>query len=548
MKKFMLTALTVVAVTFSALAARAQEPKPVVVVSWAGYDELIRDVDYLGKISDNPDLSKSIEGAIAFFTQFQGLAGLDKAKPVGIALNTDGASFTPLGFIPVTDLKKLLGVLAPHVGEAADAGDDVKRLMAGRAPLFIKEQKGWAFIGMSKEALQGTLPADPVTLLDGLNKEYDLGARIYVQNVPPAYRDWAMQLIQQSAEQNLRKAAGPQAEQLQKQLGQLKTVFNDLDRVSFGWAIDSVEKRFLADFSFTAVKGSKLAQQVVASQQVQTSLAGFMLDDAVFKALMTSVISPEDIETALFALADARKQLLASIDKGSFKDETERDLVRTWATQLVSVGEDTLKTGRYSAGAAVVGEGPFTFVVGGEIASGNQLEKLFLDVVSHLQKKPELKNQDIEITLNSDKESGITFHEIALPVPPIGKDAEKIEAIIGEEIVLTFGFSKDRFFVALGEDGVDTIVDIIESSAKGSLKTLPFQAALALSPILDVAAELDDDPKLKLFADFLEPPKDHIRLTTPLRNEGIQSRFEIEESILAAFGKLVHAEMTKPRR
>ena len=79
-------------------------------------------------------------------------------------------------------------------------------------------------------------------------------------------------------------------------------------------------------------------------------------------------------------------------------------------------------------------------------------------------------------------------------------------------------------------------------------KALPVQASLALSPILDLATELDDDPKVKQFAEFLDPPKDHIRITSRLLNEGVLGRFEVEESILAAFGKLVHAEMTKPKR
>mgnify|MGYP000938061406 CR=1 FL=1 len=70
------------------------------------------------KTCDMPDLAQSVEGLVAFVTQFQGLAGLDKAKPIGVAVNTDGAQFQVIGFVPVTDLGKLLSALQGAVGEA----------------------------------------------------------------------------------------------------------------------------------------------------------------------------------------------------------------------------------------------------------------------------------------------------------------------------------------------------------------------------------------------------------------------------------------------
>ena len=86
--------------------------KPILVVSLAGYQRIMDDLAFVGKLSDSPDLAKNLEGMITFFTQGQGLAGLDKTKPWGLAASTDGLSFQLLGFIPVTDLKKLLDFAA----------------------------------------------------------------------------------------------------------------------------------------------------------------------------------------------------------------------------------------------------------------------------------------------------------------------------------------------------------------------------------------------------------------------------------------------------
>ena len=100
MKKTLLSALAVALLLASTAPARAQDaPKPFAIVALAGYDELRNDVDFIGQLSDNPDLVKSLDGIVALFTQFQGLAGLDKSKPLGVSIATDGQSFQALGFV-----------------------------------------------------------------------------------------------------------------------------------------------------------------------------------------------------------------------------------------------------------------------------------------------------------------------------------------------------------------------------------------------------------------------------------------------------------------
>ena len=118
MKKTLLSTIAVaLLLAGSASRAAAQgDMKPILVVSLAGYQRIMDDLAFVGKLSDSPDLAKNLEGMITFFTQGQGLAGLDKTKPWGLAASTDGLSFQLLGFIPVTDLKKLLDALIGLLG------------------------------------------------------------------------------------------------------------------------------------------------------------------------------------------------------------------------------------------------------------------------------------------------------------------------------------------------------------------------------------------------------------------------------------------------
>ena len=61
--------------------AVAADAKPVAVVSIAGYDAMMSDLDFLGSLSDAPQLGQMVEGFLSFFTKAQGLVSF--LAPVG---------------------------------------------------------------------------------------------------------------------------------------------------------------------------------------------------------------------------------------------------------------------------------------------------------------------------------------------------------------------------------------------------------------------------------------------------------------------------------
>ena len=74
MKKLLFSLFALVACLAGQAPVSAQEMKPVVVVSLAGYDELMSDVDFLGQISGIPMLNAQMaEGILQQTTQGQGL-------------------------------------------------------------------------------------------------------------------------------------------------------------------------------------------------------------------------------------------------------------------------------------------------------------------------------------------------------------------------------------------------------------------------------------------------------------------------------------------
>ena len=88
-----LLALVILACSWSLWAASArslQDFKPIAVATVSSYDEIKGDVAFLGKISENPYLADGLEAMLNLMTNSQGLAGLDKSRPSGLVVETNG--------------------------------------------------------------------------------------------------------------------------------------------------------------------------------------------------------------------------------------------------------------------------------------------------------------------------------------------------------------------------------------------------------------------------------------------------------------------------
>lgn len=59
----------------------AAETKPIAALAVASYNDLVSDVNFVGKLIDRPELGTAIDGLVAVVTQGKGLAGVDKSRP-----------------------------------------------------------------------------------------------------------------------------------------------------------------------------------------------------------------------------------------------------------------------------------------------------------------------------------------------------------------------------------------------------------------------------------------------------------------------------------
>jgi len=244
--------------------------KPIVTVGFSGYDEVLKDVEHIGNLTGNAQLAQMVEGQLN--EAAGGLAGLDKQKPWGLVVAVDesklGAGGGPPGmpfgpgmlsafqgyaFVPVTDLKQLLGALQPMVGDPADAGNGVLKIDSDGQPLFLKEQSGWVFVSTSPEMLAST-PADPVPLLGGLNESYDLAVRITLANLPESLREGILGMMQMMTAMRRPGETDEQhamrSKMAEQTMEQMTTALNELDALTVGLAVDRAAST--ASFEYVA--------------------------------------------------------------------------------------------------------------------------------------------------------------------------------------------------------------------------------------------------------------------------------------------------------
>ena len=545
--------------------------KPVAVISIASYDRIMSSIAYIGKLSNNPELDKNLEGMLKLFTQGQGVNGLDRTRPLGAAVSTDGMQFQPLVFVPVVKLQQLLDSLAPiaAIGEAKDIGNGVFELQNENMKLYVKEQSNWAFIAQVPESL-ANLPKDPSKLLGGLDTRYEVALRLHVQNIPDMYRTFVIDQIKAGVESGLERKEDEEdaqyelrKKQIENQVQSMVTAINETDRLTVGWKLDQDKNISYVDLRVTALPNTKSARQFAAVTKTRSRYTGFLVPDAAVTVNFAADIPKEDITqagTMLEAFQAAAMEEIAQQDK--LPDDATRKLAQEVVGELLGAVRATLDKGRADGGGAVVLDNHKLAVIAGGFVADPQAVERALHKVDKLAKEKDPKFPGVQF--DADKHGDVRFHTLSIPI------TEKKEAVrlLGDPVQLAVGIGSDSVYLAFGADSLPKLKGVIDKSkSSGNKPVLPMQLSLALRPILEFAAAMEKqkaadngDPVANgedeeadqgaqagnsrhmvleaLAAEVAKSEgKDHVRVTAhPIRN-GMLYRLLAEEGVLKLLGQ-----------
>ncbi len=512
--------------------------KTVAVVTIASYDRLMSDVAFIGKLAGNPDLDKNIDGAIQLFTQGQGLNGLDKKRPLAITLTTDGQQFQPMLVVPVTDLKQLLESLAGLIGEASDAENGAFELNVFGQQVFVKESGGWAFVAQSTEAF-ANLPADPLKTLGGLDKSYDLAARIYVQNVPDLYRSLFIDNLRKGVEGAMSRKEDESDEDyaarkkiVEAQTDLLTKIINEVEQLTVGVAIDAKAKSAHLDLSVVGVPGSDSAKTLSRLKNNASDFAGFLVDDAAASLNITLKTSPETGGQIAAGLQTFLAQALQHIDTQSSLNDDSKKLAKEMVKELFDAVQSTLESGRIDAGATLnLSDKAMTLVAGAYVAEPKNVEAALKKFAKLMANEPNFPG----IKFDAAEYQGIRFHTTSVPVP----DSEDISKVLGGKLDVAVGIGAKSVYLALGTDSMTLCKSLIDKSkGQASKQLVPVQLHISLAPIFQFAAAMHDEPQVKALAEELAQAKgsDRVHITLAPDGNATRLRIEAEEGVLQLIG------------
>lgn len=515
--------------------------KPVAVVSVASIDELLADVDWMTQVGGAGDVGGMIKFMARGFT-----AGIDRAKSSGGYVTLD-EQMEPkvVGFIPVTDLKKVLLTFQEQVGKPEDAGDGVLEIGTDQPrSMFIKEQDGWAYFSEAKDNLV-SLPKDPSKLMAEMDAQYDVAVRVFMKNIPAQLKKMAVtemkaaferSLEQQLARQDADEAQREIAENVQRNvLKSIATFIEESDQITVGWAVDTNAKTTYLDFGVTAVEGTSLARRMALVRDTTSDFAGFLLLKAAATLNFSSRLHKDDIQQISLMLQAARERLQARIEKDkNLQDQDSRDAAKQQVGILFDVLLETVRSGKLDGGAAFRLESQaITFAAGGYVADGPAVEEAVKKLVNIAKQEPEFPEG---VKFSEAKHGDIRLHKMSIPLPA---DEQEARQFLGDQLDVVLGIGETSVYLAVGKDSEKALKHILDKSASSSDKVVPpSQLNVSLAPILKFFAEIDQNPLLTELAAALAKSEgqDRISITSKPIERGAITRLELQQGVLESIG------------
>ncbi len=531
----------------------AAESKPIAALTVASYNDLKSDLDFVGSLVERPQLGAVMDGGVALITQFKGLVGVDKTRPWGAIVQASGETdFSVYVFVPVTNFKQALSLLELY--STVDSEGDVYKLTPkdGKKVGYVKQQGAWAFFAEKPEVL-AHCDADPIALLGSLKKEYIVGGRVFLANVPEGLREKFISGLHEGIATAAAKKDNESEEEFasrKKVLDQIEPyitrVFSELDQVVLGWGLDRTKEKTFVDVSVIAKSGTKTAEEMGLAAKCLTNLAGFRVPGAAFTAAIAGKMPPAKQEIAASVIEVARGKALAEIKKKAPEDK------RAVAKEVVNDGGDLLqkivKSGHMDGAASVlVGPKAATGLLAGYVADGALLDKILHTIAKAvIEEHPELEQF---LKLDAEKSHSINFHKISIPLPEDSDDAQKVIQLLGANLDIVIGVGKENAYLAVGRDAMATLQKAIEGSASAGAKAVsPLEVSLSVQSVasaMAVVGKPHERPQAAMVESELKktPGKDHVVLAARPISNGVQVRLEVEQGLIRLFGRLVVMQM-----
>ncbi len=533
--------------------------QPMLVVSTNKIEQLMANVTYLLRAVNQPEI-----GGMATMTVNQFSRGLDRSRPIGVAVSLNEAGNpVPVVMLPISDLKAFFaGLASANMGEPEDLGAGLYTVDVGFRPIFAKQMDKWLIVGQQEDAVKEfkQVPAD---LLQSLSSRYDVGVKLDVQNVPAQIRDSFVGQLKDSyqrtnADNNAkmereldkagasatteeekdsiakRKAGMQVASQIQSaQIEQIEDMIKNTKQVVVGLSVDSANKQLYLEAASEFVAGSKLDAQIARSATAKTVFSGVHAEGEAISIAFTDLIDPAQIpqiEQSVSAAIDA----FTKSPSNSQAEPGIADLVK----ELKSIVIKSIQNGTVDGAASITLESGLNLVAVSYVADGKQLAAAIQK--AHASMKSGESTPQIKFNASNHRGAAIHLGSVKLP-----SDADKVaRKIFSDTVTFAIGTTDKAVYVAVGsqaEANLKAALDRVSSAPPAVGK--PMDLKIEVGPLLDYFQSVQPSPIVEAMIQAAQnfTSNDTLTIKSELVPHGAVVRVTVEEGILRAIGAAAKA-------
>ncbi|MBR4834346.1 MAG: hypothetical protein IKU86_08480 [Thermoguttaceae bacterium] len=470
----------------AAFGADSGKTRAVAVVAGAGYDATWEAAE---RIAAEMKFAEAIETVRAIYGDVQ---GVDRSKPFGLVVATDGSEIVPFAFLPVASVEKIEFVGASDLKEKIEKTPE--GIFLGAAPrLRLLEKDGWLFVfEAGKEAFVPT--TDPTAWIDGGEKAGFLSVDVDLTALPKELLEAGFAALRQKAAENAPTDDEAALEQFETTLEYYSAIFDSLERVAWTLNVDATTGDLAWGCAVVAKDGSPLAETFAGAQNAETRWGAIAeTPNSVFAAINSGKYSALDREFLEKQQATAFDNAKKALEIG-LGDAEELAL----AEELFAVVEKFAKSagadGTFDSASAFAC-GPVVFSSAVASVDGSELTAAARKIFDKLKTDEPESAGKIGNFVKFDAETVAGFSVSKIDVPLAEFDAELPEAFAAywseKTLAVRFGTSADAILLVAGVDSAEADAEFARIAAASKTKTpAPKRASLAVAPLANWALEM----------------------------------------------------------
>jgi len=513
-----------------------QAGAPILIISSAGVERLLDDVDYFFETAGRPEYAALVRGFLAVVGD---LKGIDRGRPFGVMMVIDpGEAPDPVfvGFVPVAAIEELEGTLqAGSIKLQKKIGEKNRyELVTPDEKFQVLSQNNYLFISRKSETLKHRFQ-DPVALTKPLTDRYDLAVSFLFRNAPQDMKNMILDYLRAQIEADFVKRRNESEIQFQNRttknrlfLAGMENLFLQGDSLTLGWKLSKKEKSASLELSFEPMSQSRLAGTL---QRLGNSSSRFSKWHGGNPALVASSTLPlGKIEQNSFM--ESLQSILHHNVAQLFAESVHQKQVETFFRSL----QPTISTGLLDYALRFDGTEPGRFVLRGgiKVVQEEAVKNAFSAVLRQLRKN----GSDFQWEPNAVSHRGISFHRV------VRKSAGRSERrLFGDDVALYFGVGSGVLWLSVGaaDETFPALKEMIEQNSSESAddskrsKATILHLSSAMSPWIPFLPE-ESGSFAKLAGEAFSKGEDTVSIDCHTTASGIRFRIRFDAGFIRLVG------------